>query len=470
MRIELACQVHDRSKAPMTTGISKAARARSTGPAYAAITFLVVLVLGVVALWSAGPADAKPKFMSGFALAYPGAAGSALDSCVLCHTNPANPSEDNLNAYGRDWDDGDFGDKNFLAPALVNRDSDGDGVTNGGEIAQLSLPGDPISSTPATTTTTVPGSLPNGQAIYAARCASCHGPDGGNLKGTALARPTFISITLNGQGGMPAQSGLSNQEAGAVWDYLTGAVQATTTTTQPGATTTTTKPASGASVWSSSCSSCHGANGGNVIPVTMSRTQLVALITNGRGGMPDFASLGSTQISSVADYLLRLSTTSTTGAGSTTTSLSVGTHSGSDLFMQNCSACHGLHGEGGSGGVLVGTEANRPKIIAITTVGSGGMPEFGSRLTTDEIAAIADHVTGLASAAVDDEVVADSDERSDEAVAQEVVTEFVVVPVPAEQAPAGFPFLAVLFAFVGGAGTAGALARWTSFGRRLVGS
>ena len=79
-------------------------------------------------------------------------------------------------------------------------------------------------------------------------------------------------------------------------------------------------------------------------------------------------------------------------------------------------------------------------------------------------------MTGLASAAVDDEVVADSDERSDEAVAQEVVTEFVVVPVPAEQAPAGFPFLAVLFAFVGGAGTAGALARWTSFGRRLVGS
>lgn len=455
----------------MSTGTSKAVRP-PTRPVFAAMSILFLAVVGGVALFAAGPADAKPKFLSEFAQAYPNAAGSVLDSCVLCHTDPANPGENNLNAYGRDWENGDIGDKEYLAPALVNRDSDGDGVSNGNEIAQLSLPGDPSSSTPATTTTTVPGAAPDGQAIYAARCASCHGPDGGNLKGTALARSAFISIVLNGQGGMPAQSGLTNQQVGAIWDYLTGAVQATTTTTQPGATTTTTKPASGASVWSSRCASCHGANGGNIVPTTLGKTQLVSIITNGRGGMPGFASLGSTQISNVADYLLSLSATATTRAGSTTTTTtttqSVGTHSGSDLFMQNCSACHGLHGEGGPGGVLVGTEASRSKIISVVTVGSGGMPEFGTRLTADEIAAIADHVLGLASAAVGDEVGGESGEPSDGAVAQEAVTEYVVVPVPAEDAPGGFPFLAVLIAFVGGAGTAGGLVRWTSFGRRLV--
>ena len=102
-------------------------------------------------------AEAKQKFLSGFAQAYPAAAGTSLDSCLLCHTDPVHPGEDNLNAYGNDWEDGDFGDKNFLAPALVNRDSDGDGVANGQEIQQLSLPGDPSSSTPPTTTTTTPG-------------------------------------------------------------------------------------------------------------------------------------------------------------------------------------------------------------------------------------------------------------------------------------------------------------------------
>ncbi len=411
--------------------------------------------------------------MSGFAEAYPAAAGTPLDSCLLCHTNPVNPGEDNLNNYGEDWENGDFGDKDYLAPELVNRDSDGDGFSNGQEILQLSLPGDPSSKTPPTTTTTVAGTPPDGQALYAARCSICHGPNGGDLSGTSLARTTFINITLNGTGSMSPQGG-TTEEAGAIWDYVTGTVPPTTTTTQPGATTTTTQPASGATVWSQQCAACHGANGGNVVPTTSTKSQLVSIVTNGVGTMRGFPELGTTQISNVANYLLSLSAPTTTQPGATTTTTtprsgaavyaascslchganggnlrghtlslsqivsittngvgtmsgyssklstaeinnvssflaSVGTSAGvttttappgspifgSTLYMQNCSACHGLHGEGGPGGAVAGTAMSRSQIISITTAGAGGMPGYQFQLSTNEIVAIADHILGL---------------------------------------------------------------------------
>lgn len=439
------------------------------------MTVIMVLFIGAAFVLLSPGADAKQKFLSGFAQAYPGAAGTPLDSCLLCHTDPVHPGEDNLNNYGEDWEDGDFGDKDYLAPQLVNRDSDGDGIPNGQEIQQLSLPGDSSSNTPPTTTTTVAGTPPDGQALYAARCAACHGPNGGNLNGTSLGKSTFITITLNGRAGMPAQSGLSNEEAGAIWDYVTGSVPTTTTTTQPGATTTTTQPASGATVWAQSCAGCHGANGGNVVPTNLNKSQLVSVVNNGKGTMPAYAWLGSAQISNVANYLLSLSVPPTTQPGATTTTTSprsgaavyaascalchgadggnlrghalsssqivaitsngqgtmsgfsgrlstaeinnvsqyvasVGSSagvttttappgspiSGSTLYQQNCSGCHGLHGEGGPGGAVAGTTQSRSQAISVITGGASGMPAYGSQLSAPEIAAIADHVLGMA--------------------------------------------------------------------------
>ncbi len=433
----------------------------------------IVVIISIVALFAAvfgvlaSNANAKEKFLSEFAQAYPQAAGSALDSCLLCHTNPSSPGEGNLNGYGRDWEDGDLGDKEYLAPALVNRDSDGDGVTNGNEIAQLSFPGDPSSSSPVTTTTTVPGTAPDGQAIYASRCSSCHGPDGGNLKGTTLARTTFISIALNGRGSMPAQSGLSSAQVGAVWDYVTGAVAPTTTTTAPGATTTTTRPASGASVWSSNCSSCHGANGGSVVPTALSRSQLITVITNGRGGMPAFRQLGAAQVAKVADYLLSLSATTTT-AGSTTTSETETGTTAADHFMQNCSGCHGLHGEGGAARALVGIQASRSQIISVIASGGEGMPGFASRFTADEIGSLADHVLALTAETAAGDVVAAA-EVADGDPDTETAIEYVVVPVPGPEAPPeGFPVLAVSIAFVLGVGIGAGAVLWTRLGRNRI--
>jgi mono/diheme cytochrome c family protein len=360
---------------------------------------LALLVAGLVAvgggLLLSGPqANAKQKFMSEFADAFPAAAGSQLDSCVLCHTDPAQPREENLNNFGLDWEDGDLGDKDFLAPALLNWDSDGDGVANEAEIQQLSLPGDPASSSPPTTTTTVPGTPPDGQALYASRCAACHGADGGNLSGTGLARSTFISITLNGQGGMPAQSNLTNEQAGAIWDYVTGATPATTTTTitLPGATTTTTAPLTGSAVWAQNCAACHGDSGGNVVPTSLSRTQLVAIVTNGKGSMRGFPELGATQIGNVADYLLSRSAPTTTMPGATTTTTTP--RSGSAVFAASCALCHGAEAAN-----LRGHDLSLSQIVSVTTNGKGTMRGFAGTLSAAEIGNVSQYVSSFGAAA-----------------------------------------------------------------------
>ena len=354
----------------------------------AAFLLVVALSIGLGLTFFAPSAEAKQKFLSGFSQAYPAAAGTPLDSCLLCHTDPVHPGEENLNQYGKDWEDGDYGDKDFLAPALVNRDSDGDGVPNGVEIRQLSLPGDPSSSTPPTTTTTLPGALPDGRGLYAARCAACHGPNGGNLNGTSLGRSAFITITLNGQGGMPAQSGLSSVEAGAIWDYVTGAAPSPTTTTQPGATTTTTQPAGGATVWAQNCAGCHGANGGNVVPTSLSKAQLVSIVNNGKGTMPAFAWLGSARVNNVADYMLSLSVPPTTLPGATTTT----TRSGASIYAASCALCHGA-----DGGNLRGNSLSLSQIVSITTNGTGTMSGFSGRLSAGEISNVSQYVASVGS-------------------------------------------------------------------------
>ena len=78
-----------------------------------------------------------------------------------------------------------------------------------------------------------------------------------------------------------------------------------TTTAVPGATTTTAAPGSGGALYAGSCASCHGAGGGNLVPTSLSRSQLISVTTNGTGGMPGFAgSLSPAEIGSIADYLL----------------------------------------------------------------------------------------------------------------------------------------------------------------------
>ena len=94
---------------------------------------------------------------------------------------------------------------------------------------------EPLAASPATgssTTTTVAAAGPDGEAIYAAKCAACHG---GNLEGgvgkaldansPAAGDPDeeLLGIIENGVAGtaMPAWSGkLSDEEIKAILDYI----------------------------------------------------------------------------------------------------------------------------------------------------------------------------------------------------------------------------------------------------------
>ena len=71
---------------------------------------------------------------------------------------------------------------------------------------------------------------PDGAAIYAARCAACHGRNGGGGAGPALVGPTAttfpnaaaeVAVVARGQGTMPGfGSQLSAEELAAVVAYV----------------------------------------------------------------------------------------------------------------------------------------------------------------------------------------------------------------------------------------------------------
>ncbi len=71
-----------------------------------------------------------------------------------------------------------------------------------------------------------------------------------------------------------------------------------------------------------------------------------------------------------------------------------GTPDGAALFSDKCSGCHGDQGQGGVGPNLQESAkaGDVDQVIKQITNGGGGMPAFGDQLSTEEIAAIADHV------------------------------------------------------------------------------
>lgn len=350
-------------------------------PARLVLGFTLVGALALVFAVFQSPASAEPDNVSRFVERYPAAAASQLNGCLLCHRSP-DPwgGDEELNAYGNDWEergDGDF-------RAIESLDSDRDGFTNLQEIQALSFPGEP-SSTPltVTTTTTVPGQAPDGAALYAASCAGCHGSGGGNLRNTSLAVSQFASIVANGQGSaMPGfGAALSEAQIAAIYAYVTGAPAPATTTTAPGT------PIDAAALFAGSCAGCHGAGGGNLVPTGLSGSQLVSVITNGRGSMPSYGSgLSTSQIQALADYLLSRSAapTSTTAPGGRL-------RSGSSVYAADCAGCHGP-----SGGNLTGTSLSRSQLVSVTTNGRDSMPAFGARLPAGEISAVADYILSLA--------------------------------------------------------------------------
>jgi mono/diheme cytochrome c family protein len=69
---------------------------------------------------------------------------------------------------------------------------------------------------------------------------------------------------------------------------------------------------SGAAVFEANCAGCHGSNGGDLVPTSLSLSQLVGITTSGRGNMPAFSgTLTSADIQLVSEYLFNWNGTPT---------------------------------------------------------------------------------------------------------------------------------------------------------------
>jgi mono/diheme cytochrome c family protein len=160
----------------------------------------------------------------------------------------------------------------------------------------------------ATTTTTGPGSTPpSGATVFASKCAACHGASGGDLVGHSLSDAELASVITRGAGSMPAfASQLNAREIDAVVTYLSAlGSNATTAAVETG-------DVDAASLYVRYCSACHGAHGEGglfdaVAGTSLSRSDLIAVITRGRGSMPDYSGrMTADEIEAVAGFVLAL--------------------------------------------------------------------------------------------------------------------------------------------------------------------
>ena len=72
---------------------------------------------------------------------------------------------------------------------------------------------------------------------------------------------------------------------------------------------------------------------------------------------------------------------------------------GKGIYRQFCATCHGSNGGGRIGPSLLEVAAKYPNVadqIAVVTAGRGGMPAWGTKLTTAEIGKVVEYTrTGL---------------------------------------------------------------------------
>ena len=111
----------------------------------------IILCIVLVAMVLLPPqVMARQSYLSTFETTYPGAAGSRIDACNLCHNSPR--GGDARNPYGLSYSSSG---RNFAA--IENMDSDGDGWTNVQEIKSLTFPGDANDRPKTTPATKSPG-------------------------------------------------------------------------------------------------------------------------------------------------------------------------------------------------------------------------------------------------------------------------------------------------------------------------
>ena len=291
-----------------------------------------------------------------------------------------------------------------------------------GPVEATEGPGFTILSYPAR-----PPSAAEGERIYQARCAECHGQDGTgaipaarNFRDLDYVRgetpANFYAAVTEGRGEMPAyRDSLSSDER---WDVVFYVWRLSTTSEVLRA---------GEGIYQESCAACHGVDGSGELLGSADFTDLRQMdelaprdlyltVTQGRGSMPAWqARLSQDERWAVIDYLRSFSYDPGLEPGSagvipaaTGTSAQVADCSsqanpfawddtqaiaaGQGIFSTQCALCHGPEGQGGLPGTPdfsaaeVKTEllGDPGGYFCALTSGIGNMPGFDTKLTPEQ--------------------------------------------------------------------------------------
>jgi cbb3-type cytochrome c oxidase subunit III len=303
---------------------------------------------------------------------------------------------------------------------------------------------------PKPATAAAPAAVPDGKALYAAKCSACHQVTGlgggpypplaGNTDITSADTSNLIGSVLNGRSGpivvagksysgaMPAWRGLlSNAEIAAVLTYVRSAWtnKAAIVTEDQVSFAANPSAQSGAGIFVAKCQTCHQRSGegstaypplaGNPRVTAADPKEMIATIVNGKTGtisvggmvyngqMPTWkGQLSNADIAAVATYVRSAWSNKASAVSEQEVAAagpSVAALVGASIYSARCVACHKANGGGGQGGMfpaLAGnahvTASDPKELLATISAGRNMMPSWKGQLSAGDIAAVATYI------------------------------------------------------------------------------
>lgn len=258
-----------------------------------------------------------------------------------------------------------------------------------------------------------------GRVVFQQQCVACHGEKGDRIPVAPLTAKAFIDsrtdaeladAVANGKGVMPgfkagAQPKLNDDQVRSVVAYLRFNAEASLTE----------QARHGRELYVGSCLACHGERGDRVPNTPLKSAEyltklgdggLIGAIADGKGVMPGFARAkgGVFDVPDVGALLVYLKAGAGFPAGSALTGSEMPSQ-GRELFLKNCSGCHGEAGDRVAGVRLRSREylSGRTDDLLHRAIGGGngrGMPAWGQSaggpLSDDDIGKIIGFLRGAA--------------------------------------------------------------------------
>lgn len=258
-----------------------------------------------------------------------------------------------------------------------------------------------------------------GRSLFAENCATCHGPRGDRIPLAPLNARGFLDgksdfalrqAIETGKGPMPAFSTelggrLTDNDIAAIIASLRYQVEEQTAAAA----------GRGRDIYVGNCLQCHGVAGDRIPGSDLTASgylkslgdgAILSAISGGKGVMPGFGvnsggTMGVPDIAALLTYLKTWSGLNATSALALTSASGLG----EDLFLQNCTSCHGQEGDGVPGihlfsKTFLERETDTVLLQTIIRGNAKGMPawgiEAGGPLTLQQTQSILDYLKSVA--------------------------------------------------------------------------